>query len=169
MMTLSALLEVFLCILLVAMMAYSIVLRKHLMVLKSGKDDFKTVMGTFNQAVNQASQTIQELKVVAQKEQAQMTQKVDRALNMCEELEFLISRSETLVSEMEKMSQKASSAPQEKSPVVSVESSSAHAKLKPIKKDLASNKETKLKTEPKANTDDIHDELKIFKMLQNIR
>jgi hypothetical protein len=88
---------------------------------------------------------------------------------MCEELEFLIGRSETLVSEMEKMSQKASVAPPERSTVASVESSLSNTKLKPVKKELAPNKEAKLKTEPKATTDDIHDELKIFKMLQNIR
>ncbi|MBN9565940.1 MAG: hypothetical protein J0G29_07645 [Alphaproteobacteria bacterium] len=150
------------------MMAYAIVLRKHLMVLKSGKDDFKTVMGTFNQAVNQASQTIQELKNVAQKEQTQMTEKIDRALSMCEELEFLIGRSETLVSEMEKISQKTPSISQKKPSIEPVQTQISSAK-KTIKKELAPHKEEKLKPELKATIDDIHDELKIFKMLQNIR
>lgn len=151
-------LEVFLCFLLIGVMVYAFILNKHLVVLRAGQDDFKSLMSTFNHAINHATQITQALKRVAGAEQEKLAEKIQSSHKMCEELEFLIGRAEALLRTLEKKVNKRDTqseqfSAQESTSTAVISSKIGHSGRTDIQRIESSQ----------------NDEAKIFKTLQKLR
>ena len=102
-MTWKITLDIMLLGLLSALMVYAFILNRHFQSLKGGHNSLKKTTEDVHHSMIRAHESMEQLKKAAREGQEILTKKLKECHNVCEELEFLVGRSEAVITDMEKL------------------------------------------------------------------
>ncbi len=88
-------------VLLVATIAYAIMLNRRLSAFKAMQETMQELAANFTQATNTAQQTVTDLKITAENASGQLTLAMDKAKKLKEDLDFMVDRGDVTVKRLE--------------------------------------------------------------------
>jgi hypothetical protein len=100
-MTISMGLDILLVLLLIAVLAYAVILNKRLTQLRANKDELARVISSFNEATIRAESSIPRLKKAADEVRSALEDKIDKAQSLRDDLAFMIERGDSMANRLE--------------------------------------------------------------------
>ncbi len=126
--------------LLVVTIIYCFKLNNRIRILQDSKSEFSKLIAQFDQTTNKAQQSIAELQQISSKVNAQLSEKLDKANFLADDLAFMIERGGKLAAKMETESSKQPLAAKRKNAVFEESDIVADSKLKVAAKKTAGRK-----------------------------